>query len=330
MIPRVSIAIRAYRRRWLSEAIASVLTQTCTDLELVVYDDAGTLEDVARAAGDSRVRYVPAAYRHGASGRFRAAVSQCRGEFIGLLDDDDYYAPAFVERLLAALTEEPRAGIAFCRTTFDANGRLYSPVDPRPSGVLTDAARGMLAGRWTVSPSHMLIRRTALEQAWDEQPMPDGVSPDIFVNMRVALAGWTHVLVDEPLVVCRWHDTQLSRRSDATDLPIATWRGLRIDEPSLWPLRDRVLAWAYLARGVARLCAANRTAGRDDLRAAASVAPDAWPTARRMLMLAAHGGPAGTALVRLCMAIWPRGGHRTGPARHIGAVRAPQPHAGEL
>lgn len=41
--PTVSIAIRAYRRRWLGEAIASVLGQTYRDLELVVYDDAGEI-----------------------------------------------------------------------------------------------------------------------------------------------------------------------------------------------------------------------------------------------------------------------------------------------
>ena len=38
-----SIAIRAYRSRWLSEAIESVLAQTYDDLELIVYDDAGEI-----------------------------------------------------------------------------------------------------------------------------------------------------------------------------------------------------------------------------------------------------------------------------------------------
>ena len=56
-MPMVSIAIRAFRRRWLAEAIASVLAQTHRDLELVVYDDAGDLEELAMSTRDPRVRY---------------------------------------------------------------------------------------------------------------------------------------------------------------------------------------------------------------------------------------------------------------------------------
>lgn len=315
----VSIAIRAYRRRWLREAIASALAQAHRDLELVIYDDAGNLEDVATSFGDSRVRYVRADRHFGASGRFSAAVALCRGQFIGLLDDDDRYEPTFVERLLRELVEHPDAGIAFCRTTFDYNGRLSHPRDWRPSGRITDAARRMLAERWTVSPSHMLMRRAALDAAWRDQPMPDGVSPDVFVNMRVALAGWCHVLVDWPLTIYRWHDDQVSRRgASATDLPIATWRTLRVDDIELGRLRDRVLARAHLARAVTRLSEGDRADCRDDVRAAAAVCPSAWTAQRRLLAVAASAGVVGTALARAGLRLMPGGHRRTRPPRSIG------------
>ena len=82
-MPRVSIAIRAFRRRWLAEAIASVLAQTYRDLELVIYDDAGDLEALASATRDPRVRYHCADAPRSASGRFQAAVGLCRGDYVG-------------------------------------------------------------------------------------------------------------------------------------------------------------------------------------------------------------------------------------------------------
>ena len=132
--PLVSIAIRAFRRRWLSDAMASVLAQSYGNLELIIYDDAGDLADVAASSGDARVRYEPATRHFQASGRFRAAVDHCRGEFIGVLDDDDRYEPLFVERLLEALRADPGAGIAFCRTTIECDGQLSRPLDRRVAG----------------------------------------------------------------------------------------------------------------------------------------------------------------------------------------------------
>ena len=156
-----------------------MLAQTHRDLELVIYDDAGDLEDLAIAARDPRVRYHAADARRSASGRFTAAVALCRGDYVGLLDDDDAYSPDFVASLAAALDADPRAGVAFCRTTWDADGVRVVPRDLRPPGRQPDAAAAMLRDGWTVSPSHLLLRRHAYEAVMRDQPMPPGVAPDI-------------------------------------------------------------------------------------------------------------------------------------------------------
>lgn len=318
-MPLVSIAIRAFRRRWLAEAIASVLAQTHRDLELVIYDDAGDLEDLATATGDPRVRYHRADAPRTASGRFLAAVALCRGEYIGLLDDDDAYAPDFVAALAAALDADERAGIAFCRPTWDDGGARMTPVDPRPGGRQRDAATAMLRDGWTVSPSHMLFRRAAYDAALRDQPMPPGVAPDTFVNLRVALAGWAHVLVDARLVVTRWHAGQLSRSfPEAEDAAVATFRIIHIDDPLLAVLRERRLARTHLVRAVDALRAGDVRLARDDVAAAAAVAPAAWRGARRALALAAAAGPAGVLAARAWSAWSPRGRRRARPPDRIG------------
>jgi glycosyltransferase involved in cell wall biosynthesis len=317
--PAVSIAIRAYRRRWLGAAVSSVLAQTHHDLELVIYDDAGDLEDVANAARDGRVRYHRAERRLQASGRFLAAVGVCRAPYVGLLDDDDRYEPAFVARLLEALEKDPEAGVAFCRTTWEADGRRIRPRDSRPPGRQPNLPTAMLADGWTVAPSQMLVRRTALEAAARVQPMPDGVAPDVFVNVRIALAGWHHVLVDAPLVVCRWHADQSSRRfPSANDVAVATWRSIELGEAALSRLRDRRLARAHLVRAFDRLRAGDTRGAREDVRAAAGACHSAWRGPRRLLRAAAAVGPAGRMAATAWLAWSPQGRRRAEPPLVIG------------
>jgi glycosyltransferase involved in cell wall biosynthesis len=318
-MPRVSIAIRAFRRRWLSEAIASVLAQTYRDLELVIYDDAGDLEPLASAAGDPRVRYHRAEEPRTASGRFAAAVALCRAAYVGVLDDDDAYAPGFVAALAAALDADPRAGVAFCRTTWEADGVRVAPADPRPPGVQAGIAATMLRDGWTVSPSHMLFRRAAWDAALRDQPMPPGVAPDVFLNLRVALAGWAHVLVDAPLVVLRWHPEQLSRRFPAAaDVGVATWRTIVLADPRLAALRDRRLARALLARGLDALRAGQVEDALADLAAARDASPSAWILERRVLAGAAACGGLGVLAARAWSAASSRGRARRRPPLAIG------------
>ena len=90
--PTVSVAIRAFRRRWIAQAIRSVLAQTFTDLELVIYDTAGDLEDVVAAAADD-ARALPPGHappvreRTLSERRWRsaaAATSRCSTTTIGM------------------------------------------------------------------------------------------------------------------------------------------------------------------------------------------------------------------------------------------------------
>lgn len=303
-MPRVSIAIRAFRRRWLVEAILSVLRQDDRDLELVIYDDAGNLESLARLFRDPRVRYHRAAGPLSPSGRFAAAVALCRGDYVGLLDDDDAYAPGFTAALAAALDAEPRAGVAFCRTTWLGRRGHRAPVDARPVGLVDDAAGRMLRDGWSVTPSHLLFRRAAYEAAFAAAPMPADVSPDVVLNLRLAGHGWSHVLLDALLVVTRWHHEQLSRASMAAlDREVRTWRALDFDDPRLVALRERRLARSLLARAAFALRVGDREQARADLQAAATASPEQWRGRRAALQAAAACGWPGAAMVGVVGAV---------------------------
>ncbi len=250
---RVSVAIRAFRSRWLGEAIASVLQQTFRDLELIIYDDSGDLRDFVSRFDDSRIRYVRAAAKQEASGRFMAAIALCRGAHIGLLDDDDRYEPRFIDRMTRALDENPRAGAAVCRAMHVRDGASAEASSAGPPGPQQNVLRWILEDRWAAAPSATLFRREAIQSGQKVQPMPDGVSPDVFINATIALAGWTHVIVDETLVSRTIHRDQISGTLTCANYAVATFEHLRIDDRELDGMRRRELARRKLIRHAYRL-----------------------------------------------------------------------------
>jgi len=100
----VSVIIPAYNAQDLiGHAIRSVLKQTWQDFEIVVCDDGSTdatsrqVESLIRQ--DSRIRMLRNAANRGVSYARNAAIEAAAGDWIALLDADDYYHPSRLETL---------------------------------------------------------------------------------------------------------------------------------------------------------------------------------------------------------------------------------------
>lgn len=103
--PRVSVIVPTHNRpALLKRAVASALTQSFTDLEVIVVDDAG--EDpsaVLREFDDHRLRLVRHAQNGGLAAARNTGLRIARGEFVAYLDDDDYYLPDHCARLVSLI-----------------------------------------------------------------------------------------------------------------------------------------------------------------------------------------------------------------------------------
>ncbi|MCE9518226.1 MAG: glycosyltransferase family 2 protein, partial [Verrucomicrobia bacterium] len=136
-VPRVSIITRTVDRPMLLErTLRSVLAQTFQDWELVLIDmgkspTVKNLLEKLSADFDGRLKHVP--YDDPKPGMrgvpINAGINASKGELIVLLDDDDTWDPAFLEKMEAALRLKPQASTrgAICRTrcieeTSAANG----------------------------------------------------------------------------------------------------------------------------------------------------------------------------------------------------------------
>lgn len=120
-LPLVSVLVRSMDRPQLSEAIASVATQTWPNLEVVVLNASGRAHSPLLAApAGMPLRLVQPGLDEGgaprACGRAAAAnlaLQSARGEFALFLDDDDLIHPGHLERLVAALQARPAAVAAY-------------------------------------------------------------------------------------------------------------------------------------------------------------------------------------------------------------------------
>ena len=210
--------------------------------------------------------------------------------------------------------------MGFCRAPGDDGVARVRPVDPRPAGRQAGYAADMLRHGWWTPFSEMLIRRSALDAALRDQALPSGVAPDTFLNLRISMAGWAHVLVDRWLSLRRWHPAQISQTFPlAGDLGVATFRCLRVDDPVLAALRDRRLARAHLVRALDALRAGDARRARDDVGAADTLAPADWIAERRALRLAVSSGRPGVLAARLWSNWSGRGRRRARPPDRIGS-----------
>jgi len=110
--PLVSVILPAYNHeRYVAHAIASVLSQTYSRIELIVIDD-GSSDDTfacvrASLAGASIPCHVLKRENCGAPATLNEGAALARGDYLAFLNSDDYFAP---DRLARMVEEVAQAG----------------------------------------------------------------------------------------------------------------------------------------------------------------------------------------------------------------------------
>jgi len=110
--PTISVIIPLFNcERYIAEAIDSALRQTYPPLEIVVVNDGSTDSGpaIVESYGD-RVRMITQA-NGGQSSARNTAIAAARGEWVALLDSDDYWLPNKLEMQVAALAASERADL---------------------------------------------------------------------------------------------------------------------------------------------------------------------------------------------------------------------------
>lgn len=120
-IPKVSIGLAVYNgENYLREALDSLLSQTFTDFELIISDNASTdkTADICRAYAeqDARIRYHRNARNLGGAVNMNLTIQMARGQYFKLAAHDDTCAPEFLARCVEVLDRDPSVILAYPKT----------------------------------------------------------------------------------------------------------------------------------------------------------------------------------------------------------------------
>ncbi len=115
-MPRVSVVMPLYNAAaFVGDAVVSVLGQTMPDLELVVVNDGSTdgSDNIVSRIGDSRVRLVHQ-QNCGQSAAINRGVRESQGEFIKIVDADDWINAEHLQAQLMSIRGAPNC-VSACR-----------------------------------------------------------------------------------------------------------------------------------------------------------------------------------------------------------------------
>ncbi len=115
----ISVVVPTYNRGDLiRRTVDSVLSQTYSNFELIIVDDASTdnTEEIISSYKDSRIRYIKLDENtHGTRPR-NTGILQSQGEYIALLDSDDEWLPNKLEKQLDFIKRSGQTDNIVCFT----------------------------------------------------------------------------------------------------------------------------------------------------------------------------------------------------------------------
>jgi glycosyltransferase involved in cell wall biosynthesis len=120
---------------YLAEAIECVLAQTFSEWRLTISENGEGTDVVAGIVApyleDPRVAHVVVGQNIGSAGNASSLIRAGRAPYVGILHDDDRWAPEFLERRVGFLDAHPSCGLVFSACDFiDPSGTVLYRVSP--------------------------------------------------------------------------------------------------------------------------------------------------------------------------------------------------------
>jgi len=114
--PKVSVVMPTYNRaREISRSIRSVLSQSFSDFELIIVDDASkdNTDEVISGFVDSRIRYEKLTSNVGGAEARNIGIRLARGEIVAFQDSDDEWTCSKLEDYLKVFEADVEIGAVF-------------------------------------------------------------------------------------------------------------------------------------------------------------------------------------------------------------------------
>ena len=225
--PLVSIILTVYKRtEYLIIALESALAQTLPEFEIIIADDSGSklAEPIYELyQKDSRIIYQPNRKTIGVVNSIKSAINISRGEFISILNDDDFWNPTFLAKLVAPLVIESNIVLTFSdHWIIDDTGKIDAQATDvntvfykrhnLSAGILASPTKTVLLDNGIPLAMASVFRKDALPM---EMLMTDvSGAYDFWISCLLAATGKPFFYVNERLTNYRVHSQmETGRRS---------------------------------------------------------------------------------------------------------------------
>ncbi len=206
------IIVNLNRRGLLERCLQSLWTQTFTDFEVVVVDNAsvdGSME-LLKSLRESRLKIVELPVNKGFAGGCNAGIAQSEGRYIATLNNDAEADPRWLQELVEAMESDASIGMCASKILFygdrkriDKAGHLIYPDGLNHGRGSGEPDCGQFERREEVlfpDAAAALYRREMLDVIgmFDEQFFAYGDDADL--GLRGRLAGWNCLYIPTAIV----------------------------------------------------------------------------------------------------------------------------------
>lgn len=239
----VSIVIPVHNAEaYIAKTIRSILTQTVSDYEVLLVDDASTddsLERIRRIR-DERLKIIETQSKHavGAAAARNLGIEEAKGRFLAFLDADDLWHPKKLEKTLAYMKKKDAAFVFTGYEFGDQEGRGTGKIVHVPE--ILDYEHAL--SRTVIFTSTVLFDLTKIDKELIR--MPQVKSEDTAAWWNILKAGYLAYGLDENLTIYRRTGKTLS--SNKFEAIRRIWNLYKLQEGMTFSKRLRCFAgWAF-------------------------------------------------------------------------------------
>jgi glycosyltransferase involved in cell wall biosynthesis len=209
----VSVVVPAYNAAtFIAEALESVLSQTYTNIEIIVVDDGSTDDTNKIVSSFEKVRYIKQENLGAAAARNRG-ISEAQGQFIAFIDADDLWFSKKIE-LQVDLLNYSDFKWCYCDSYFSwfHTEKMIGTLSSSQGVYQGDILIPYLSGRFSIPLPATLIQRDVFDDiGYFDESLRTEEHTDLWTRIAIK---YPIGYVDQPLVQIRKRLDSLKRTTD--------------------------------------------------------------------------------------------------------------------
>tara|TARA_R110002049_G_scaffold2372_5_gene17468 strand:+ start:418 stop:1299 length:882 start_codon:yes stop_codon:yes gene_type:complete len=210
----VSVIIPTYNRtHFLKETLNSIVSQTYSNIEIIVVDDGTPGDDNEKLCSEyNNLTYIKINNSGGPASPRNVGISNSKGKYIAFVDDDDLWLPRKIEIQVNTLENNEDFDLVHCSCqVIDENGIKTGKIIGKPDNPIDKHGDVLvrMIGNWTIMMPTPLIRKSLVSKV--------GVFNENIPPALEDVEYWSRCpfhtkfyYIDEPLANYRKHSNNIS------------------------------------------------------------------------------------------------------------------------